>query len=160
MTNMKKTALLTVVILLLCTAPLLACSACGNSNEMEIRVMDNALKNEAEWEVMDNGLSFKIITVGTGEIAESGKSVTVHYTGTFEDGRVFDSSVERNQPFVFQLGAGRVIQGWDLGVVGMKVGEKRILRIPSDLAYGTRGAGGIIPPNTDLVFEVELLSIR
>ena len=160
MTNMKKTALLTVVILLLCATPLLACSGCGNSIEMEIKAMDNALKNDAEWIVMDNGLSYKIITVGTGEVAESGNTVTVHYTGTFEDGRVFDSSVTRNQPFVFQLGAGRVIQGWDLGVAGMKVGEKRILRIPSNLAYGTRGAGDAIPPNTDLVFEIELLSVR
>jgi len=109
---------------------------------------------------MENGLSYVIVTEGTGDVAEEGKTVVVHYTGTFEDGRKFDSSHDRDQPFEFLLGAGRVIRGWDLGVAGMRVGEKRILQIPSDLAYGSRGAGGIIPPDTDLIFEVELLEIR
>ena len=109
---------------------------------------------------MDNGLSYEIVTEGTGAVAASGNTVVVHYTGTFMDGRVFDSSVERGQPFEFRLGAGMVIRGWDIGVEGMKIGEKRILQIPSDLAYGSRGAGGVIPPNTDLVFEVELLGIK
>ena len=113
-----------------------------------------------EWITLENGLSYQIVQVGTGDVAKSGDTVIVHYTGTFEDGRVFDSSVQRNQPFNFPLGAGRVIRGWDIGVEGMHIGERRILRIPSDLAYGSRGAGGIIPPNTDLIFEVELLEIR
>lgn len=105
------------------------------------------------------GLLFEDIAVGEGAEAASGMQVTVHYTGTFEDGREFDSSQGRG-PFSFQLGAGRVIKGWDLGVAGMKVGGKRKLVIPSDLAYGSRGAGNVIPPNTDLVFEVELLSVN
>lgn len=97
--------------------------------------------------------------VGTGEEATAGKRVSVHYTGTFEDGRTFDSSVPRGEPFEFKLGAGQVIKGWDQGVAGMKVGGKRRLVIPSDLAYGSRGAGGVIPPNATLVFDVELVSV-
>jgi FKBP-type peptidyl-prolyl cis-trans isomerase len=97
--------------------------------------------------------------VGTGDEAVAGKQVRVHYTGTFEDGRTFDSSVPRGEPFQFRLGAGQVIKGWDQGVAGMKVGGKRRLVIPSDLAYGSRGAGGVIPPDTTLVFEVELLGV-
>lgn len=99
------------------------------------------------------------IVVGQGEEAIAGKTVTVHYTGTFEDGRVFDSSIDR-APFDFRLGAGMVIQGWDLGVAGMCVGGKRKLTIPSELGYGSRGAGGVIPPDTTLLFEVELLGVR
>jgi peptidylprolyl isomerase len=113
-----------------------------------------------EWVEMDNGLKYQIVKEGTGEVAKKGDTVSVHYTGTLTDGKKFDSSVDRGQPFEFPLGAGRVIQGWDLGVAGMKVGEKRILHIPSALGYGARGAGGVIPPNTDLIFEVELLGIK
>ena len=138
--------IIVIAITMLLFASLLGCATNKNNKKKE-------------WVFMDNGLSYQIVTEGTGAVAESGNTVRVHYIGTFEDGREFDSSVRRNQPFEFQLGAGRVIRGWDLGVAGMKVGEKRILRIPSDLAYGTRGAGGLIPPNTDLVFEVELLDI-
>ncbi|MBI5705928.1 MAG: FKBP-type peptidyl-prolyl cis-trans isomerase [Armatimonadetes bacterium] len=98
------------------------------------------------------------LAVGDGDLAETGKTVTVHYTGTFEDGRTFDSSVGRG-PFSFPLGAGRVIKGWDQGVAGMKVGGKRKLVIPSELGYGSRGAGNVIPPDTTLVFEVELLKV-
>ncbi|WP_028465548.1 FKBP-type peptidyl-prolyl cis-trans isomerase [Nisaea denitrificans] len=96
---------------------------------------------------------------GTGTTATENASVTVHYTGWLLDGTKFDSSHDRNQPFTFTLGAGRVIQGWDQGVVGMKVGGKRELVIPSKLAYGARGAGGVIPPNAPLRFEVELISV-
>jgi peptidylprolyl isomerase len=98
---------------------------------------------------------------GTGRSAQAGDTVSVHYTGTLRaNGRKFDSSLDRGEPFEFQLGAGKVIKGWDEGVAGMKVGGKRRLEIPSRLAYGETGAGGAIPPNADLVFEVELLAIK
>ncbi len=97
--------------------------------------------------------------VGTGAVAKAGDSVTVHYVGTLMDGTVFDASKPRgNQGFTFTLGAGQVIKGWDVGVAGMKVGGKRKLTIPSDMAYGNQAVGGVIPANSDLIFEVELLS--
>lgn len=106
-----------------------------------------------------SGLKYEDNVVGTGASPQSGQRVTVHYTGTFVDGTKFDSSVDRGQPFTFVIGMGNVIKGWDEGVATMKVGGKRVLYIPSALAYGTRGQGPI-PPNTDLVFEVELLGIE
>jgi FKBP-type peptidyl-prolyl cis-trans isomerase FkpA len=105
-------------------------------------------------------LKIEDVKVGTGATAEAGKTVTVHYTGYLTDGKKFDSSVDRGQPFKFQLGAGQVIQGWDKGVAGMKVGGKRKLTIPSSMAYGERGAGGVIPPNATLIFDVELLGVN
>jgi len=104
----------------------------------------------------------KIATLkeGTGEAAKNGDIVSVHYTGTLLNGLKFDSSVDRGQPFSFNLGAGQVIQGWEQGVLGMKIGEKRTLTIAPELAYGKEGAGGIIPPNATLIFEVELLEIK
>lgn len=98
--------------------------------------------------------------VGTGTQATPGRTVVVHYTGTLLDGTTFDSSRDRNQPFDFRLGAGEVIPGWDEGVKGMRVGGVRELTIPSSMAYGARGAGGVIPPNAALRFEVELLEVR
>ena len=107
------------------------------------------------------------IKEGTGALAESGKDVVVHYTGWLFDaaaadnkGKKFDSSRDRGDPFRFSLGAGQVIQGWDKGVAGMKVGGQRILVIPPELGYGARGAGGVIPPNATLVFDVELLGVE
>ena len=100
------------------------------------------------------------LTVGEGSEAVSGKEVTVHYTGWLTDGEKFDSSKDRKQPFTFPLGAGHVIKGWDQGVVGMKAGGVRKLTIPAALGYGARGAGGVIPPNATLNFEVELVSVR
>ncbi len=106
-----------------------------------------------------SGLQYIDLKVGTGATAQAGQTVTVHYTGWLENGKKFDSSVDRGQPFSFPLGAGRVIKGWDEGVQGMKVGGKRKLIIPSNLGYGARGAGGIIPPSATLIFEVELLGL-
>ena len=97
------------------------------------------------------------LTVGTGAEAVSGKKVTVNYVGTLENGKKFDSSYDRNEAFSFNLGAGEVIKGWDMGLLGMKVGGKRKLTIPASLGYGERGAGADIPPNSTLIFEVELL---
>ena len=105
-------------------------------------------------------LQIEDLTMGTGAEAQAGQSVDVHYTGWLTDGTKFDSSVDRGRPFSFVLGAGRVIKGWDQGVAGMKVGGKRKLTIPPDLGYGARGAGGVIPPNATLVFEVELLAVK
>jgi len=109
---------------------------------------------------MENQLKIEDITLGTGDEAVTGKKVTVNYKGTLTDGTKFDSSYDRGIPFSFNLGAGDVIQGWDLGVDGMKVGGKRKLTIPSSLGYGARGAGDVIPPNATLVFEVELLKVE
>jgi len=109
----------------------------------------------------DSGLQIEVLTEGTGtETAAPGQIVEVHYTGWLTDGTKFDSSVDRGQSFDFPLGDGQVIQGWDEGVAGMKVGEKRKLTIPPELGYGPRGAAGVIPPNATLVFDVELLSVQ
>ena len=97
---------------------------------------------------------------GDGAEAKSGDKVEIHYTGSFPDGAKFDSSLDRNQTFVFQLGAGQVIKGFDMGIEGMKVGAKRKLTIPPELGYGSRGAGGVIPPDQTLVFEIELVGIK
>ncbi|MHB8791803.1 MAG: FKBP-type peptidyl-prolyl cis-trans isomerase [Thermoleophilia bacterium] len=109
---------------------------------------------------MATALKIEDVTVGTGPAAKSGDSVTVDYTGWLTDGTKFDSSKDKNKPFTFTLGAGKVIPGWDQGVAGMMVGGKRKLTIPPELGYGAQGAGGVIPPNATLVFEVELKNIN
>jgi len=113
---------------------------------------------------MPNGLKYTDDTTGNGAAATAGKKVSVHYTGWLYNngvkGAKFDSSVDRGQPFQFTLGAHQVIAGWDEGVAGMKVGGKRTLIIPPELGYGARGAGGVIPPNATLMFDVELLGVQ
>ena len=106
------------------------------------------------------GLKYEDFIIGTGNYPKVGDKVIVHYTGKLLDGTIFDSSVERNQPFEFPLGMGRVIKGWDEGLSSMKIGGKRILTIPPELGYGERGAGGRIPPNATLIFEIELIDIK
>lgn len=114
---------------------------------------DLVLQQEGNLEIED-------ITVGDGDEAREGSKVTMHYSGTLTDGTKFDSSYDRGDPFEFNLGASEVIKGWDMGVSGMKVGGKRKLTIPPDLAYGEAGSGASIPPNSTLIFEVELLKVE
>ena len=109
--------------------------------------------------ITDSGLKIEDLVLGDGDEAVAGGRVSVHYTGWLDTGEKFDSSRDRNDPFSFPLGAGRVIRGWDEGVAGMKVGGLRRLTIPPHLGYGADGAGGVIPPNATLVFEVELLGV-
>jgi len=120
----------------------------------------NAQEKKGKEVVTNSGLKYEDLKVGDGAEAKKGDTVQVHYTGWLTNGKKFDSSVDRKEPFEFPLGAGRVIKGWDEGVAGMKIGGKRKLTIPSDLAYGKRGAGNVIPPDATLVFEVELLAIK
>lgn len=116
--------------------------------------------SDAAWRKTASGLEIQELKVGDGVEAKAGQTVKVHYTGWLLDGSKFDSSVDSGKPFTFHLGAGQVIQGWDEGVAGMKVGGKRKLRIPAQLGYGARGAGADIPPNATLVFDVELLGVQ
>ncbi len=118
-----------------------------------------AKKDDGKVVTTASGLKYIDVVVGKGASPAAGKKVKAHYTGTLENGKKFDSSVDRNEPFSFNIGVGQVIPGWDEGVMTMKVGGKRKLIIPSKLGYGARGAGGAIPPNATLLFDVELLDI-
>jgi ketosteroid isomerase-like protein len=131
-----------------------------------IAAQDTRISQQGEKPVMGaevttaSGLKYIDHVIGTGESPKPGQIVTVHYTGTLENGTKFDSSVDRGQPLVFPIGTGRVIRGWDEGIMTMKVGGKRRLIIPPQLGYGARGSGGVIPPNATLIFEVELLGVQ
>jgi FKBP-type peptidyl-prolyl cis-trans isomerase FkpA len=141
-------------ITLCLTAGLVVASLLGADDKKEGKVDDaKVIKTES-------GLQYVELKEGNGERARSGDTVEVHYTGWLKDGKKFDSSLDRREPFRFRLGAGQVIKGWDEGVAGMRVGGKRKLIIPPELGYGKRGAGGVIPPNAELIFEVELLKIK
>lgn len=133
-----------------------------NPEEAEQVVEENEEEEGIQEEVVDQeDLAIEILEEGTGEEAQNGDSVKVHYTGRLEDGTKFDSSLDRGEPFVFTLGTGQVIKGWDLGLLGAKVGDKRKLTIPADLGYGDSGAGGgKIPPGATLIFEIEVLEIN
>jgi peptidylprolyl isomerase len=127
-----------------------------------VRADDKPAKSGDDGKVvrLHDGLQYEDLNVGTGAEPKTGQTVVVHYTGWLTNGKKFDSSVDRGRPFEFAIGEGHVIKGWDEGVATMKVGGKRKLTIPPELAYGSRGAGGVIPPNATLVFEVELLGIK
>ena len=133
-------------------------SATG-SDKPEMMKMASATPQKTNGDNM-NELKIEDLKVGDGAEAKAGQTVTVHYVGTLTDGTKFDASTDRNEPFTFKLGAGQVIKGWDEGVAGMKVGGKRRLTIPPSMGYGARGAGGVIPPNATLMFDVELLGVK
>jgi FKBP-type peptidyl-prolyl cis-trans isomerase len=133
----------------------------NNSEDLNMDTNNNEFEGQEITQPEQEELKIETLKQGTGEECKNGDTVSVHYTGTLTDGTKFDSSLDSGKPFSFRLGAGLVIKGWDLGVLGMKVGEQRRLVIPSELGYGAGGAGGgKIPPNATLIFEVELLGIN
>jgi len=149
------------LVLTLCIV-LVGCSSTKEEEKDTIKPIQEVQSMTKQ--TMPSGLEFEILQEGSGESPQQGQQVTVHYTGWLrnDDGSLgdkFDSSIDRGEPFTFPIGAGYVIKGWDEGVMGMKVGEKRRLIIPAELGYGSRGAGGVIPPNATLVFDVELLKV-
>lgn len=131
------------------------------AKESQVGAVTEAVNNTVETKTMDEKSKLNVVdtVVGTGTTAEAGKTVYVHYTGKLTDGTVFDSSIPRGEPFTFQLGSGQVIQGWELGISGMKVGGKRTLTIPPELGYGAQ-AMGPIPANSTLIFDVELMDVK
>ena len=116
--------------------------------------------NSLTWQTGPEGLQYAVETTGTGPQVQSGQTASVHYTGWLTDGKKFDSSRDRNKPFEFKVGNHEVIRGWDIGVGMMHVGDKWILKLPPEIGYGARGAGGVIPPNATLIFEVEVLGVK
>jgi len=132
----------------------------GGFYVFSVNIDNNFLKGDMTESIKNNMLEIETIVEGSGVESKVGDNLTVHYTGMLEDGTKFDSSVDRGTPFNFILGIGQVIEGWEKGMEGMKVGEKRKLTIPPEYAYGERGVPGVIPPNATLIFEVELLEIN
>lgn len=145
-------------------ACLLALAACGPKAEPPAPLQTAAIQEspmpQSQEVTTPSGLKYTDLIVGKGESPKQGQTVVVHYTGTLTDGSKFDSSLDRNKPFKFKIGMGQVIKGWDEGVMTMKVGGSRRLRIPSDLAYGDRGYPGAIPPKATLLFDVQLLALE
>lgn len=132
----------------------------GSSKPLQDANVANTAAEPGEAQELSNGLKYETLKEGTGKVAQMGQNVTVHYVGTLPDGKEFDSSRRNGKPFTFKLGGGEVIQGWDMGVAGMKVGEQRRLMIPADLAYGPEGRPPVIPPNSPLNFDIELLGVK
>ncbi len=155
MRNMNKNTIIAIAIAIVLVGVLFGGDLVGgiftNTNN-DTNTQDTNMKNDTQLQVQD-------LVVGTGDVAVAGKQVTVHYTGLFTSGEKFDSSRDRGTPFAFTLGAGQVIKGWDIGVEGMKVGGKRLLTIPPELAYGPNDYQSI-PGNSTLIFEVELLEVK
>lgn len=149
---MRLLAFFLIMLSLTLAAPLPAASE-GKAGQKAPAGKENVVKTSS-------GLEYVDLVEGKGASPQKGQTVIVHYTGWLTDGKKFDSSLDRNEPFAFQIGVGQVIRGWDEGVSTMKVGGKRKLTIPPDLGYGNRGAGGVIPPNATLIFDVELLDIK
>jgi FKBP-type peptidyl-prolyl cis-trans isomerase len=154
---MKITKLCGLILTL--SAALLAQTSSHKATPARVPNTSAPTKVTGEGVKTDSGLQYSDIKVGTGNEAKSGDKVKVHYTGWFTSGKKFDSSVDAQQPYSFTLGQGNVIKGWDEGVAGMKVGGKRQLRIPPELAYGEQGYKNIIPPNSTLIFDVQLLAV-
>jgi peptidylprolyl isomerase len=175
-----KAIFLSVVFMLVCVAVLVLAQTGGKqdtaiaaqssevtpiettvSEEKNTVIASNNNMSDEKVVTTDSGLQYVELEQGTGDVSpQRGQRVTVHYTGTLEDGSKFDSSRDRNQPFTFKFGIGQVIKGWDEALSTMKVGDRRKLIIPPELGYGARGAGGVIPPNATLIFDVELLDIK
>lgn len=173
-----KGILLSVVLMLVCVVVLIVAQLGGNKNTIVTakvtptspvsttvitenkNLIANKTMSNTNVVTTPSGLKYEDVKVGDGATPKSGQKVVVHYTGTLDDGTKFDSSRDRGQPFKFNIGKGEVIKGWDEGVITMKVGGERKLTIPPDLGYGAGGAGGVIPPNATLHFDVELLGIE
>ena len=153
---MSKAILVIIIVVVVLVVVFLGVYLASNSRQ-NVAPADNQVKNENQFEIQ--GMKVEILTKGAGVQVKNDDNATVHYVGTLPDGTKFDSSVDRNAPFTFMVGKGRVIKGWDLGVAGMRVGEKRKLTIPSELAYGETGFL-MIPAKATLIFEIELLKIN
>jgi peptidylprolyl isomerase len=163
-----------IVIAMLCAGIFIPLSAAAESNtkastpgtttnkeeKESVKTETNNKSNEGKTVTTESGLKYVDLVEGSGSSPKLGDTVVVHYTGWLENGKKFDSSVDRKEPFEFVLGVGQVIKGWDEGVASMKPGGKRRLTIPAKLGYGASGAGGVIPPNATLIFEVELLNVK
>ena len=157
-----KTSTIVILIIILIVVIAGVYLLAQNNNEKSGAALSQSLnqsgQNSADYDIQ--GMHVEIMEQGTGEGAKAGDNIVVNYVGTLLDGTKFDSSIDRNEPFQYTLGQNRVIQGWEIGLLGMKVGEKRKLTIPPELAYGAGGAGDVIPPNTTIVFEIDMLSIN